>query len=137
MFWDQMSDLQRLQRRMNRLFEEVPAAGSEEFPMINLWSGEEGYRLHAEVPGLDPASIDITVVGNTVTLRGSRQESKIGEQEVYHRRERGFGQFVRSIQLPHLVEADKVEARYEHGVLDVTLPRSEASKPRKISLKST
>jgi HSP20 family protein len=80
--------------------------------------------------------LDIAVVENTLTLSGERTPAELAEGEVYHRRERGSGKFTRSFQLPFNVEANNVQAVYEKGVLRITLPRAEADKPRRITVKA-
>jgi len=134
--WDEM---ERLQREMNRLFNDFTPGHSRsalEFPAVNLWSNEEGAVLTAELPGIDPADIEISVTGNTFTLSGKRSAPQAAENAVYHRQERGYGQFVRSLELPFAIDSAKIEAVYEKGVLQVNLPRAEADKPKKITVKS-
>ena len=137
-------EMDRLQQEMNRLFEGVgnnayspvrmrPAPG---YPAVNLWTNENGLTLLAEVPGTQPEDIDINVVGETLTLSGVRQPEKLEEDARYHRQERGYGKFARSIQLPFPVDVNKVDATFKNGVLQVALPRAEADKPRKIAVKS-
>ncbi|HMP76681.1 MAG TPA: Hsp20/alpha crystallin family protein [Kiritimatiellia bacterium] len=132
---DPFRDLHRLQRDMNRLFAgfRTPA---EQFPALNLWSSPEQVVLTAEVPGVDPKDVDVSVVGNVVTLEGERKEDASIPADSYHRRERENGKFMRSVRLPYEVEADKVQARYENGVLRVTLPRKESTKPRRITIQA-
>jgi HSP20 family protein len=132
---DPFRELQRLQREMNRLFAGFSAA-VEEFPALNLWSSPDEAVLIAEIPGVDPKDVDVSVAGNVVTVEGERKEDGSIPSENYHRRERETGKFMRSVRLPYEVEADKVQARYEHGVLRVTLPRKETSKPRRIAIQS-
>lgn len=107
-----------------------------EFPPVNVWTGPDDYVLTARIPGLNAADLDVTVTGDTLTIKGSRQPKTLSGSEGYHRQERGYGRFVRSFRLASHVDASRVEASYLNGVLKVTLPRSEASKPRKITLKS-
>ena len=90
--------------------------------------------MTAELPGIDPKALEITVKNNTVTIRGSREVEEPGEGRTALRRERGEGTFVRSFSLPFRLDADKVSAQYQKGVLQVMLPRSEADKPKKISV---
>jgi HSP20 family protein len=134
--WDEM---ERLQRQMNRLFDDFnPGDGHSfpDFPAVNLWSSSEGAMLTAELPGVKHEDIDISVVGDALTLTGKREPEKVGKDVRFHRQERSFGQFVRSIELPFTVDANKVEAVFEKGVLYVHLPRTEAEMPKKISVKS-
>ena len=105
-------------------------------PALNVWEDDENVYAEAELPGMRQDDLQIYVTaGNQLTLQGER---KLGEdlKGVWHRQERGFGSFSRTVQLPVPVEADKVEARFEHGVLRVTLPKSEQAKPRRITVKA-
>jgi HSP20 family protein len=133
---DPLREMQRLQREMNRVFSGVGQNLSQEVPPINAWIGEGDVILAAELPGVDPTKVDISVVGDTLTISGSSEVETLQEGESYHRQERNRGGFSRTIQLPFHVEAGKVEAKYEKGILRITLPRAEADKPRKISVKS-
>jgi HSP20 family protein len=103
---------------------------------MNVWAYEDGAVVTAELPGVNTEDIDISVVGDTLTLTGSRQPDELKEDETYHRRERGYGRFTRAFQLPFPVESDKVEAIFEKGVLHISLPRAEADKPKKIAIKT-
>jgi HSP20 family protein len=117
---------------LSRGFSPAPAG----FPAVNLWTGEESTIVTAELPGVVLDDLDITVVGDTLTIRGSRTRDEIGEGATYHRRERGFGRFMRVVQLPFRVEADQVEAAFKNGVLSITLPRALADRPKKIQIKT-
>lgn len=132
--------IERMQREMDQLLGGFSAASrsrvAPSFPAINVWLSEEGAVVTAELPGVDAENIDISVVGETLTLTGSRQPAELAEGEKYHRRERGFGKFTRTFQLPFTVEADKVEAKFDKGILHIFLPRAEAEKPRKIAVKT-
>lgn len=132
------NDLDRLQREMNRLFENfdrafTPAAN---FPAVNLWMNEEGAVVTAELPGVDVKALDISVVGDTLTLSGERKPVEFSGEAVYHRQERGMGKFSRVIDLPFVVDSGKVQATLEKGILRILLPRAEQDKPRKISVKT-
>ena len=105
------------------------------YPAMNVWTNENGAVVTAELPGFEPQSIDISVVGDTLSVSGNRAADDVGEAR-YHRRERGCGRFTRSFQLPFQVEGDAVEAAFEKGVLRITLPRAEADKPKKIAVKT-
>ena len=132
---DPMREMQRLQREMNRVFSGMGQPLHEELPPVNVWVGESDAVVTAELPGVDPGKVDISVVGDTLTIRGLREAAPLGEGESYHRQERSHGRFSRSLQLPFHVEAGKVEAKYDRGILRIALPRAEADKPRKISVK--
>jgi HSP20 family protein len=137
--WSPWQEMGRLQRDMNRLFPETAGGslrGAPAFPAMNVWTSKDGAILTAELPGVKPDDIDISVVGDTLTLLGTRQAEEAGEETTYHRRERGVGKFTRSFQLPFHVDSGKVEASFDKGVLHVSLPYAEEDKPKKISVKS-
>ncbi|HRV95156.1 MAG TPA: Hsp20/alpha crystallin family protein [Anaerolineae bacterium] len=133
-------EIDRMQREMGRLFDEFAytprSRMAPSFPAINVWTNEDGAVVTAELPGVNPEDIDISVVGETLKLTGSRRPEELEEGAKYHRRERGFGNFTRTFQLPFTVEADNVEAVFDKGVLHISLPRAEAEKPRKIAVKA-
>ncbi len=130
---DPFDELKRLQRDMNRLFNGY-SQGTDVFPAINVWTSEENVVLSAELPGVDPESIDIEVRENVLILQGERKPEDLGSEAVCHRAERGVGRFSRSLRLPYEVENDKIKARFKNGVLNIELPRAESSKPRKIAI---
>jgi len=137
-FWDQ---LQQFQREMNRLFDRwTPDGGTSRglaatYPAVNVWEDTDSVWLEAELPGLKLEDLELYVTnGNQFTLKGERQQVT-PEKGVWHRQERGFGRFVRTLTLPFPVDADKVDARFENGVLLVKLAKHEAAKPRKIAVK--
>ena len=132
-------EMDRLQREMNRLYEvSYPSRyrPAPSYPAVNVWSNEEGLQITAEVPGVAPKDIDISVVGDTLTLSGIREPDELREGTHYHRQERGYGNFTRSIQLPFSVNVGKVEASFKNGVLEIVLPRAEEDKPKKITIKA-
>jgi HSP20 family protein len=129
---DPWGEFDRVERTLSRL---VPRS-SVEFPAVNVWVAENNAFLTTEIPGVNPQAIDISVVGKTLTLRGSRQPEEIREGESYHRRERWYGQFTKTVDLPFNVQADKVHARFSKGILSIELPRADAEKPKKIAVKS-
>ena len=132
-------EMDRLQREMNRLFDDTyprRARRAAGYPAMNVWTNEDGLIITAEVPGVKPEDIDISVVGDTLTLSGSRKPDELKEDSRYHRQERGYGDFTRSIQLPFLANVKKVEATFQNGVLNITMPRAEEDKPKKITVKA-
>ena len=104
------------------------------YPPVNLWETEAAVVVELEVPGLTLADLEVLVVGNELTVKGQRKDTAVGEAP-YHRRERMVGEFTRSIQVPLAVAPDKVEALLKDGILTVTLPKDEATKPRKIAIR--
>jgi HSP20 family protein len=125
--WDPFRELSRLQTDLNRAF-----AGANG-PAFNVWTGQDGAVITAELPGFSAESFDVTVFGKTLTVKGERKPFEL-EGATAHRRERQTGNFVRAIELPFRIEADKVDAKFERGVLQISLPRAEADKRRSIAI---
>jgi len=111
------------------------ARATRAFPAINVWEGADEVYAEAELPGVKSEDLEISVVGNELTIKGHRGDHN-GEGVAYHRRERGVGDFSRVIHLPVEVDADKVQAVLCDGVLTLTLPKAEAAKPKKIQVAS-
>ncbi|MDK2857171.1 MAG: hypothetical protein PWQ29_345 [Verrucomicrobiota bacterium] len=130
---DPLSGFENLQREMNRLFDGYTGS-SAGFPLVNVWANENEAVVTAEIPGVDPKDIEINVLKNLLTIQGERKADDPGEDAVCHRNERVTGRFSRTVRLPFGVENDKVKAKYEKGVLKVTLPRAEATKPKKVQI---
>jgi HSP20 family protein len=123
-------------RGANRLFRDLErAAIAPRFPAMNVWSGDERVMVTAELPGISPEEITISVTGDTLTLSGTRQRPEVGEGNSYHRQETGYGHFSRSLQLPFRIDGNGVEATFRKGVLSITLPRAEEDKPKKIDVR--
>ena len=136
--WDPFREMRRLQRDMDRLAAGYRLGAAERvFPAVNVWTGRDDAIVTAEVPGIDPNKLEITGVGDTLTLSGTREPADAGEGQVVNRLEREAGDFARTIQLPFRVEPDKVEAIYAKGILQVRLPRLEADKPKQIAIKAS
>ena len=132
-------EMDQLQREMNRLFdatnkERVFTAPS--YPAINIWTNEDGQLISAEMPGVNPDNIDIDVTGDAISISGERKPDDVVRDATYHRRERSYGSFSRTIQLPYMVDTKNVEANFKNGILIISLPRAEADKPKKITIKS-
>ncbi len=134
--WDPFREIESLRREMNRLFAQTGPWIAPAFPALNIWVQDHDALVTAELPGVDPQDLDISVDGDALTLSGTRNVDTLKEGESYHRQERSGGSFSRTIQLPFKVEADKVTAKYERGILQITLPRAEEDKPKKIQIKS-
>lgn len=130
--------LQQLQSEMNRLFDRWGTDGAGQpaaFPAANIWEDHEALHVEMELPGLDLKNLEIYVTGdNQLAIKGERRPT-LPEKAVVHRQERGFGSFTRVLTLPTPVDADKVEARLENGILSVRMAKHEAAKPRKIPVK--
>ena len=126
-------ELELVQQHLNRLFSLSNYAHSE-YPLLNVWTSEDGAIARAELPGLDPSEVEISLVNDTVTVQGERRCQSGNENQLCHRQERRFGQFSRSLQLPFRVDAEGVQAKFFDGVLEITLPRAESDKARKINV---
>jgi HSP20 family protein len=134
-FAGSISELGRLQDEMNQLFRSARGRyGTPDYPAVNAWVNENNVVLTAELPGIEPEDLEINVVEDTITIKGNRSETEIGETSEFHRRERGAGAFSRSFTLPYRVDGEKVEAECEKGILRVKLPRADSDKPRKIKV---
>jgi HSP20 family protein len=129
---------------MQRLFEEVsrvfpgfaPARdGYETFP-LDVAENDESYVVTAELPGIPQDKIDITIERNVLTIRGEKPEADRPEGWTVHRQERCFGPYQRSLVMPNDMNADKVQATFREGVLTVTVPKAEESKPRRIEIRT-
>lgn len=134
-FHSAVRGIRTLQSEVNRLFEDATGYGSRGFPAINVWSNPDETIVAAEVPGVDAQALDLNVMGNTLTISGLRNQTEVSEKEKFLRRERGFGSFTRTVELPYTADSEKVEATYKNGILKIVLPRAEADKPRKITVK--
>jgi len=136
-----------LQREIDRLFDQfsrgvlAPMAGFSGdgsgalTPRIDVSETDKTIEVTAELPGVEEKDVEVTLVENTLTIKGETREEQTSENERFHLRERRFGSFVRSIALPNSVDAEKIEAVNENGVLTLTLPKAEAVKPKRIEVK--
>lgn len=135
---DPFRELRRLQSEMDRLFSTfAPTAGAAMaggFPAVNIYAGRDGVAVVAELPGVAREDLEVQVHQDTLTLRGTRRPAAERE-EAFHRRERRSGSFSRSIQLPFRVDANRVQAQLEDGVLRLSLPRPDEDRPRRIEIR--
>ena len=135
--WQEMD---QLQREMNRLFDSTSRGrvlSAPSYPAINIWTNDDGQLITAEMPGVHPEDINIDVNADALSISGERKPDDVAKDANYHRRERGYGAFSRTIQLPFMVDTNKVEATFKNGVLMIRLPRAEVDKPKKITVKSS
>jgi len=107
------------------------------YPPINIYDDGESFIARAEIPGVSADSLDITVTGDTLTIRGTREIALPEETCCYHRRERSAGEFRRAFNLPEMVDSTKVMAQANNGVLEILLPRAEQAKQRKVQVKTS
>lgn len=139
--WSIFDNLESMQEGINRLFndrgnERALRRSRPTFPPLNVWASADGLIIDAELPGIDPKDVDVSVLGDELTLRGKVNVQDPREGEVYHRRERPAGEFARTLKLSFRADAGRVNANYKNGVLRLTVPRSEAEKPRKIAVET-
>jgi len=142
--FDPFEDMARLQREVNRLFDDGQGAkmrGGAEHASTRVWApavdiAEDANEItvHAELPGLKQEDIDIELTGDTLVIKGERKFADAARQDTYVRIERAYGAFQRSFTVGVPVQHDKVSATYKDGVLEVHLPKSEETKPKKVSV---
>jgi len=136
--WDPFRELTALQTEVNRLFSRVGNGDVAErqswTPQIDVIENENAIVLKAELAGMDPAEINIEVQDNVLTVSGERRFKEEVKEDKYYRIERRYGSFSRSLALPQTVNESAIEAKYENGVLDITVPKAEIAKPKKISV---
>jgi HSP20 family protein len=134
--------LASLRDEMNDLLNRFWAGTAEPFglaewsPPVDVAETDEAVLVDVEVPGIDPAALDISVTGDILTVRGEKQDQTGQEGHNYHRVERRYGSFTRSLTLPAPVEADKVEAKAHCGVLSIRLPKKESARLRKVEIQA-
>lgn len=104
-------------------------------PSVEMYEKEDKFIVRTELPGMKKEEFDISVLGNTLTIKGERKAESEVKEEDYYRCELCYGKFSRSVALPAAVEAKKVEANYENGILEVTLPKAEEAKAKKVEVK--
>jgi HSP20 family protein len=132
--WDPFRDLVNLHQRMSSQFAGTNDAYGTWVPPVDIFEKGDDLVIRAELPGLSKEEIDISVEDNRLVIKGERvRETDFNEDNAY-RLERSFGSFVRSFMLPKTVDASKIAATFVNGVLELTLPKAEAAKPRKVEI---
>lgn len=144
--WDPMRDFENLRQEIDRAFGGggirtmmrpwrlgfLPGRGARNYPLVNMHDDGENLYVEALAPGVNVDNLEITVVSNVLTIAGEKPPPADVPPEKFHRSERAAGRFVRSVTLPAEIDRDRVDAQYHTGLLLLTLPRSEAAKPRRI-----
>ncbi len=135
------NELDKIKREMDALREGLSGGQWREafagvFPLMNVTEDKNNYYVRAELPGIPSNELDISVTGDTLSVSGEKVVSSEDENAKYHRRERDAGSFSRVISLPAQVDTDKVEAKSENGILTVTLPKAESTKPKQITVEA-
>jgi HSP20 family protein len=141
--WKPFREVSRLRSEMDRLWDEYFGTGRRAFRMEEAWLpavdiSETGDKItvKAEIPGMEAKDIEISMVGDTLTIKGEKKAETEEKDENYHMVERSYGSFSRAVKLPAVVDAEKVEATYKNGVLTVVLPKKEEVKPKAIEIKA-
>lgn len=140
--WDPVRELSGLQTDMNRLFDTFfqpegngQAAGARRWvPAMDLVETEDSLLLRADLPGLSEEDVSVEVQDNVLTVSGERRAEHEDKGEGYHRVERSFGQFTRTVSLPDGIDQDQVQANFNNGVLEVRIPKPEQRQPKKIAI---
>jgi len=153
--WRPFRELSRLQREMDRLFEDFfrpswgwgPRWWPERLwrwplaerdlgaPALDVYEDKDAVVVKAELPGMTKKDIDVSISGDVLTLRGEKKKEEEVSEEDYYYCERSYGSFSRSVRLPAEVQADKAKASFKNGVLEIRLPKTEAAKRREITVK--
>jgi HSP20 family protein len=110
------------------------SAAASWVPPVDVFEESDSIRITAEIPGVKPEDIEISLEGNVLTVRGTKSQEAEEKTERVHRYERTYGSFERSFTLPSSVESNDIKANYDHGVLTVVLPKTEKAKPRQIAV---
>jgi HSP20 family protein len=147
--WNPFTEMETLRRDIDRAFEQMgiaqgpanrvaflPGRGPRRYPLINLSEDKDNLYIEALTPGVDPQSLDVSVLRNRLTLSGEKVRVPADvKPEAFHRSERSSGKFVRTFDLPIEVSEEKIKAEYKNGLLVITLPKAEKAKPRQVSVK--
>ncbi|HTJ00778.1 MAG TPA: Hsp20/alpha crystallin family protein [Dongiaceae bacterium] len=136
--WSGLRRLSDWQDEVDRLFEAPLARTAQVFggwaPALDLYEDKDSFIIKAELPGVKKEDVKVSLENGTLTISGERESEVKAEEAEAHHVERYFGRFQRSLSLPTTVAADKVKAQYKDGVLTVTLPKTEAAKPKQIDV---
>jgi HSP20 family protein len=136
--WIPFRELEEWERRfadlLGRPLWRLPVEERGWMPAVDVFEKEDRFVVKAELPGMKEEDIDVSVVGDTLSIRGEKKTETEIKEEDYYRCERSYGSFYRSIPLPSNVDANKIEASFEDGVLEVALPKSAKIKPKKIAV---
>ncbi len=135
-------EFERVRREMDRLWDSFLEGGlrkrgeeSEWLPSLDVAETKNELVVKAEVPGMDPKDIDISLSDGVLTIKGEKRQEKEEKEADYHVIERSYGSFLRSVQLPKEVQSDKISASYRNGILRITLPKSEEAKKKEVKIK--
>jgi len=142
--WDPFRDLVGIQDELNRLFGRTysggepmrPSAAGAWMPAMDVFETEDTIVAKLELPGIEPGDVEVAVEDSTLTVSGKREFETETNEENYHRVERRYGSFSRSIALPQTADVEKVSARFDKGVLEIRVPKAEREKAKKIEIEA-
>ncbi len=143
MRWQPSRDIVSLRDMMDRLFEDafvtprgmiMPFGGSE--LAVDMYETNDNVVVKTALPGVNPDDVDVTITGDTLTIKGESKEETENKEENYLRRERHYGSFSRSVTLPSGLQTDKTEASFDNGMLTLKIPKSEQVKPKSIKVQA-
>ncbi len=139
--WEPMREMVSLREAMDRLFDDAftrpfGVRTSWSAPAIDMYQTDDEVVVKAAVPGLKASDVQISVAGDTLTMRGEFKEKSETDDKAYHIREQRYGSFERSLTLPTPIVADKARAEFEDGILTITLPKAEDVRPKVITVKA-
>ena len=142
--WPNLFGFPDLQREMNRLFSSVAPMGEQELeagawtPEVDVYEDDDAIRVQADIPGVDPKDVEVSIDAGRLTVHGERKLEKEDQKENYRRVERAYGSFTRTFTLPDYADSEKIDASFKNGVLDVTIPKKPeaATKSRKVEVKT-
>lgn len=136
--WRPLEEMDELRRRFEDLWSSWPTLGRfktmEWVPAIDVYEKDNKYMVKAELPGMKEEDVDVSVVGDRLTIKGEKKAESEVKEENYYRSERSYGSFFRSIDLPSDADPSKIEANYDDGVLEVAIAKTAAVKPKKVKV---
>ncbi len=138
--WKPVSELSNLKREMDRLWSDFFGEGDKGegwVPAVDISETKDAIYVKAEIPGMDPKDIDVSLAGDMLIIKGEKKEEKEEKDENFHRIEMRRGVFSRTVRIPVPVDKDKIEAKYEKGILKIKLPKTEETKPKQIEVKAS
>jgi HSP20 family protein len=141
--WRPFRELEEMERRfedilgrpfLSSVWRRLPIEERGWAPAIDVFEKEDKFVVKAELPGMKEEDIDISVVGDTLTIKGERKAETEVKEEDYYCCERSYGSFSRSLAVPPNVDAKKIEASFEDGILEISLPKAPEVKPKKVTI---
>ncbi len=142
--WEPMREMATLRDAMDRLFDDAftrpwgltGGGRGMGMPAVDMYQTEDDVVVKTAIPGIKPEDVQISITGDTLTIKGELKENNDNKEKAYHIREQRWGSFERTLALPTEVRAEKAQAEFENGVLTITLPKAEEAKPKTITVKA-